>query len=207
MTNPNRSEWTLTPSQQQQFQAIGSKLSSICGRHRPFILSGDIGVGKTFLALRLADDRSAYHNIARDHLVSLLEDCSLSRVTPESLVRFIRRLTQGSEAAVVYVDGIEPLLNLWAVEHAQVVPNFFLALSRAVFDQPLVALVQTSPERLPSGMLGNDAVWPVERHFRLELTQADKAIVATNWGVDPMRGHVSGNLHELLATKLRRWEE
>jgi hypothetical protein len=45
-------------------------------------------------------------------------------------------------------------------------------------------------------------LWPWERRFRLDLTLADKEVVAKNWELDPMRGRVSANLYELLATKL-----
>jgi hypothetical protein len=84
-----------------------------------------------------------------------------------------------------------------------VLSNFFLALSRAILDCPLLAVVQTS-EHVPDEWVRRNQWWPPERSFRLELTVADKEAVARTWGMDPMRGHVSANLHHLVAAKLER---
>jgi len=202
MTRADQSRWPLTPSQKEQYQAIHTTLTRICGRHRPFLLTGDVGVGKTFLARRLGDKPVAYYNIARDHLPQLLTYHKLSDLTPEAAVRFLKKLIKESDAPYAIADGFEPLLSMWAVEHPKVLPNFFVALGRAILDQPLLVVVQTSNDHLPYNALRKDEWWPSERRFRLELTLADKEIVAGNWGVDPMRGHVSTNLYELLATKL-----
>jgi len=203
MTRVDRSKWPLTPSQQKHHDAIGTTLTRIRGRHRPFLLTGDVGVGKTFLARRLADRPGAYYNIARDHLRRLLTHRKLSDLTPEAAVRFVKTLINESEAPFAIADGFEPLLSMWALEHPKVLPNFFVALARAILDQPLLVVVQTSVNHLPCDALEKDELWPSERRFRLELSPADKEVVARNWGVDPMRGRVSTNLYELLATKLK----
>ena len=202
MTRTDQSQWPLTPSQKKQYQAVHTTLTRIRGRHRPFLLTGDVGVGKTFLAHRLTDKSVGYYNIARDHLSQLLIHHKLSDLTPEAVVRFVKKLINESEAPFAIADGFEPLLSMWAVEHSKVLPNFFVALGRAILDQPLLAVVQTSTDHLPYDVFRKDELWPANRRFRLELTLADKEVVATNWGVDPMRGRVSTNLYELLATKL-----
>ncbi len=202
MTRLDRSKWPLTPSQQEQYDAIHKTLTRIRGRHRPFLLTGDVGVGKTFLARRLADKPVGYYNIARDHLPQLLIHHKLSDLTPEAVARFVKKLIKECETPYAIADGFEPLLSMWAVEHSKVLPNFFVALSRAILDRPLLVVVQTSVNHLPYDAFRKDELWPSERRFRLELTLADKEIVARNWGVDPMRGRVSTNLYELLATKL-----
>jgi len=204
MTRTDQSKWPLTPSQQEQYEAIHKTLTRIRGRHRPFLLTGDVGVGRTFLAHRLTDKSVGYYNIARDHLSQLLIHHKLSDLMPEAVVRFVKKLINESEAPFAIADGFEPLLSLWAVEHSKVLPNFFVALGRAILDQPLLAVVQTSTDHLPYDVFRKDELWPANRRFRLELTLADKEVVATNWGVDPMRGRVSTNLYELLATKLER---
>ena len=204
MTRTDQSKWPLTPSQQEQYEAIHKTLTRIRGRHRPFLLTGDVGVGRTFLAHRLTDKSVGYYNIARDHLSQLLIHHKLSDLTPEAVVRFVKKLINESEAPFAIADGFEPLLSMWAVEHSKVLPNFFVALGRAILDQPLLAVVQTSTDHLPYDVFRKDELWPANRRFRLELTLADKEVVATNWGVDPMRGRVSTNLYELLATKLER---
>jgi hypothetical protein len=166
-----------------------------------------VGVGKTFLARRLAAGiPAAYCNIAQDHLPQLLAQHSLHDLTPEAVVRFVKGLVeQGpiSETSSAIVDGFEPLLSMWATEHPKVTFNFLVALSRTILDRPLLVVVQTSAH-LPYDALRNDALWPPERRFRLELTLADKETIAKTWGVDPVRGHVSPNLYELLATRLER---
>lgn len=204
MTRTDQSKWPLTPSQQEQYEAIHKTLTRIRGRHRPFLLTGDVGVGRTFLAHRLTDKSVGYYNIARDHLSQLLIHHKLSDLMPEAVVRFVKKLINESEAPFAIADGFEPLLSLWAVEHSKVLPNFFVALGRAILDQPLLAVVQTSTDHLPYDVFRKDELWPANRRFRLELILADKEVVATNWGVDPMRGRVSTNLYELLATKLER---
>ena len=202
MTRVDQSKWALTPSQQKQHEAIHTTLTSIYGRHRPFLLTGDVGVGKTFLARRLADESIVYYNIAQDHLTQLLIHRKLSDLTPEATVRFVKELIREGEAPYVIADGFEPLLSMWAVEHPKVLPNFFLALGRAILDQPLLVVVQTSAKHLPYDTFRKGELWPSERRFRLELTLVDKEVVARNWNVDPIRGRVSTNLYELLATKL-----
>ncbi len=82
MTRTDRSQWPLTSSQQAQYEAIRVKMAAICGQHRPFLLTGEVGVGKTFLARRLADGPVTYYNIARDHLPQLLADHNLPDLTP-----------------------------------------------------------------------------------------------------------------------------
>ena len=204
MTRTDRSEWPLTPSQQEQYEAIHKTLTRIRGRHRPFLLTGDVGVGKTFLACRLTGQSIAYYNIARDHLPHLLTHHKLSDLTPEAVVRFVKELVKESKAPYAIADGFEPLLSMWAVEHPKVLPNFFVALGRAILDQPLLVVVRISVKHLPYDAFRKNELWPVERRFRLELTLMDKEVVAVNWGVDPMRSHVSSNLYELLATKLEK---
>jgi hypothetical protein len=204
MKGADRSQWPLTPSQQELYGLIQKRLTSIRGKHRPFLLTGDVGVGKTFLALRLAEQTTGYHNIAQDHLPCLLADYSLSSLTPEACVRYIKALVNETEAPYAVADGFEPLLSLWTVEYSQVVPNFFVALGRAILNRPLLVVIQTSDKHLPYGIFRKDELWPAERRFRLNLTQADKAVVARTWKMDPMRGHISANLYELLATKLER---
>jgi hypothetical protein len=201
VTRDNHSQWPLTPSQQEQHAAILAKLTSIHGKHRPFLLTGEVGVGKTFLARRLAAQPAAYYNIARDHLPQLLANYQLPDLAPEAVVRFTKVLIKDSQAPYAIADGFEPLLSLWAVERPQVLPNFFIALGRAILDRPLLVVVQTS-KHLSYDIFRQDALWPWERRFRLDLTLADKEVVAKNWELDPMRGRVSANLYELLATKL-----
>lgn len=202
MTRTDRSKWPLTPSQQRQYEAVHTALTRIRGRHRPFLLTGDVGVGKTFLARRLADKPVAYYNIARDHLPQLLAYRRLSDLTPEAVVRFVKKLVKEGKAPCAIADGFEPLLSMWAVKRPQVLPNFFVALGRAILDQPLLVVVRTSTKHLPHDVFRKGELWPSERRFRLELTLADKEVVARNWGVDPVRGRVSANFYELLATKL-----
>jgi hypothetical protein len=162
-------------------------------------------VGKTFLAHRLTDESFGYHNITGDHLPRLLARYNLSALTPEAVVRFVKRLVEESGAtSYVIADGFEPLLSMWAVERSKVLPNFFVAMSRAILEQPLLVVVQTSISHLPCDTFQKDDLWPANRRFRLELTQEDKEVVAKNWSVNPMRGRVSANLYELLAAKLRR---
>lgn len=204
MTRTEWSKWTLTPSQDEQYEAIRARFTRIRGRHRPFLLSGDVGVGKTFLARRLTDESFGYHNIAGDHLPRLLTRHNLSDLTPEAVVRFVKKLVEESGTSHAIADGFEPLLSMWAVKHPKVLPNFFVAMSRAILEQPLLVVVQTSVNHLPCDTFPKDDLWPANRLFRLELTQEDKKVVAKNWSVNPLRGRVSANLYELLATKLER---
>jgi len=98
MTRTDQSKWPLTPSQQEQYEAIHKTLTRIRGRHRPFLLTGDVGVGRTFLAHRLTDKSVGYYNIARDHLSQLLIHHKLSDLMPEAVVRFVKKLINESEA-------------------------------------------------------------------------------------------------------------
>jgi len=202
MIRVDRSKWSLTPSQQEQYEALRAKLGTLRSNQRPFLVTGDVGVGKTFLARRLAAEPAAYYNIAQDYLASLLVVHTLADLTPEAVVRFVKDLLKDRDAPYAVVDGLEPLLCLWAVERAKTLPNFFIASSRAILPQPLLVVIQTSPKYVPYNTVRKDEWWPPERRFRLELTQEDKEVVARNWGLDPMRGHISANLYELLATKL-----
>jgi hypothetical protein len=204
MTRADRSKWPLTPSQRELYEAVHTTLARISGRHRPFLLTGDVGVGKTFLARRLRALPADYYHIARDYLPQLLTYRRLPRLTPEAVVRFVKKLINDGEAPYAVADGFEPLLSMWAVERPRVLPNFFVALGRAILDRPLLVAVQTSIDHLPYDTLRKSEWWPPERRFRLGLTLADKDVVARNWRVDPMRGRVSANLYELLATKLER---
>jgi hypothetical protein len=201
MTRVDLSRWALTLSQQEQYEAIRAKLGTLRSNQRPFLLTGDVGVGKTFLARRLAAEPAAYYNIAQDYLASLLAVYTLADLAPEAVVRFVTDLLKDRDAPYAVVDGLEPLLCLWAVERAKVLPNFFVAFSRSILPQPILVVVQTS-KYLPYDTVRKDEWWPSECRFRLELTQEDKEVVARNWGLDPMRGHVSANLYELLAIRL-----
>jgi hypothetical protein len=201
VTITDHTRWLLTPSQQEQHVAIQAKLTNIPGKHRPFLMTGEVGVGKTFLARRLAAQPAAYYNLACDHLHQLLVNYELSDLTPEAVVRFTKALVKDSQCLYAIIDGFEPLLSLWAVERPEVLPNFFVALGRAILDRPLLVVVQTS-KHLPYDIFRRRTLWPWERCFRLDLNLEDKEVVARNWGLDPMRGRVSTNLYDLLATKL-----
>jgi len=206
MTRADRSKWPLTPSQQGLHDAIRARFSTLHGRHRPFLLTGEVGVGKTFLAQRLASQQGIYYNLSRDYLTSLLADYRLDDLTPEVVARFVKRLVEDCKTAFAIADGFEPLISLWATESPQILANFFIALSRAVMDRSLLIVVRTSDDQLPYKHIQKNEWWPAESRFRLELTQQDKEVVAKTWGVDLMRGHVSVHLYELLATKLARVE-
>jgi len=202
MTRVDRSKWPLTPSQQGLHEAIWARLSTLHGKHRPFLLTGEVGVGKTFLAQRLASQPDIYYNVSRDYMSLLLADFRLADLTPEVVVRFVKGLVEKGESALAIADGFEPLTSLWATEKPQILANFFIALNRAVIDKPLLIVVRTSDDQLPYKQIQKNEWWPPESRFRLELTQQDKEVIANTWGVDPMRGHVSANLYELLAAKL-----
>ena len=94
MTSSDPMKWPLTPSQRELVGAIRTKMDGIQGRHRPFLLTGDLGVGKTFLARRLAGESVDYYSIAQDHLLPLLAHRRLSSLTPEAVVRFVKQLLE-----------------------------------------------------------------------------------------------------------------
>lgn len=202
MTKAERS-WHLTPSQQTLFAAIHARLSSIQGAHRPFLLTGDVGVGKSFLVATLGDSGATCYHVATDYFPRLLIDHSLSSLTPEATVRFAKESIEESRSHYVVIDGFEPLLSLWVVQQANVLPNFFVAFGRAVLDKPVLVVIQTSSQ-LPHSEIEHADWWPWERRFRLELTLNDKEMVAVNWGLDPMRAQTSANLYDLLAVRLGR---
>jgi hypothetical protein len=131
-----------------------------------------------------------------------LTEYSLSDLTPEAVVRFARELITTNALPYAVIDGLEPLLSMWAVERFPVRDNFFISLRQAVLDQPALVVVQTSDRYLPKGLFRDDRLWPCDRCFHLELTLADMETVAKSWGVDPVRAHISANLYELLASKL-----
>lgn len=203
MTRVDHSSWPLTPSQQRQLESIYATLMTIHGRRRPFLLTGDTGVGKTFLARRLISMPGDYYNVAESYLPQVLAGHGLSDLTPEAVVRSVRDLIQQGQAPYAIVDGLEPLVSMWAVERPKVLPNFFAAFSRVVLERPSLIVVRTV-EQSAYSELSKEALWPAERCFLLELTLADKQAVARNWGIDPVHAHVSANLYELLQNKLKR---
>jgi hypothetical protein len=201
MIKADRPKWPLTPSQQGLHDAIRVRLSTLHGKHRPFLLTGEVGVGKTFLAQRLASQPNTYYNVSGDYVSLLLANYRLADLTPEVVVRFVKELVKKGESTLAIADGFEPLTSLWATEKPQILANFFIALSRAVIEMPLLIVLRTSDDQLPYNQIQKSEWWPAESRFRLELTQQDKEVAANTWGVDPMRRHVSTNLYELLATK------
>lgn len=203
MIKDNCSECRLTPSQQYIFNKIYPVLSTTTNiMHRPNLLTGDLGVGKSFLSKRLAENSASYINISRDHLSILLRDYRLSDLTPEVIVRYVRALVDKDIGNYVIIDGLEPLLSMWMVDHPNLLSNLFIPLSRIVVSHPSVVVITTSKTHLSYQMIKKKDWWPIETHYHLELTLRDKEIVAENWGIDPVRSHISANLYDLLATKL-----
>lgn len=201
MTSRERYGWRLSPSQQALQEAILGRISETRGPRRPFLLTGEPGVGKTLLARRLAGGGGDYHSLASDHWPELLAQHTLRDLTPEAVVRHVGTLAEAGRSPFTVADGLEPLLGMWAAERPIALPNFFLSLSRTIIGRPLLVVVQTSA-CVPHKTLCRDEWWPWERRFRLELTVADKETVAENWGLDPVRAQVSANLYELLASRL-----
>ena len=200
MTETRPSQGALTPSQRMLCEALLPALVTNRKGQRPLLLTGEVGVGKTLLAQRMAGEGITYHSVARQHLPALLAQHNLTDLTPEAVVRHLKDLAQGSTTPTI-VDGLDLLLSMWAVESPGLSPNFFVALGRLTLDRPLLVVIRTSAH-LPYQALSAHAWFPRERCFRLELTLADKEAVARNWSLDPMRARVSANLYELLATKL-----
>ena len=203
MAEVDRATWQLTPSQKSLRDAIQSRLASIQGRHRPFLLTGDLGVGKSYLSRRLAVEGADFHHLAQDHLPGILGGRALLDLTPEATVRYVKQLADVITEPYIIVDGLEPLVSLWAVERPRVLGNLFVALNRAILERPLLIVMQTS-DHLPKDQISKGSWWPCERRFRLELTLADKEVVAQNWGLDPLRARMADNLYDLLADRLGR---
>jgi hypothetical protein len=201
MTKAERSKWSLTPSQQYLVDKLSPILASGHGMQRPYLLTGDTGVGKTFLALKLLDKPSDYYNLSLNRLGVLLSEYRLRDLTPEVVARFIKELIEKSVGNSAIVDGLDPIVCMWAVDHPDIIPNFFIALSRAILKIPSLVVIRTSEFQLSHQSLQEKGWWPVNSRFHLELTQADKEVVARNWAVDPMKGHISTNLYDLLASR------
>ena len=209
MTDDERCLWRMTPSQEGLYRRLQSALSAAQTRQRPLLLTGDVGVGKTFLAQRLAPSQAGYYNIARDFFPQLLADNALQAVTPEAVVRLVSSLAETCSSPYAVVDGFEPLVSMWAGQRPEKVSTFLYVLSRTIMERPLLVVVHTCPEHVPEGILRQvNKWWPADRRFALCLTQADIEVVARNLGLDPMRKiEVKKSLYELMAMKLERADE
>lgn len=204
MMVPNDSLLPLSPSQQTVHVKLQAELSRRQGPQRPLLLTGDPGTGKSYVAHRLADPDGYYLNVAAHGIAPLLARVSPPKLAPEAVVRYLREALNDCLAPFAIIDGLEAFLALWAVERSRVLPNFFTAISRVVFEQPTILVVQTSASYLPASHFLQDHWWPFEAHVRLDLTLADKEVVASNLGLDPIRARVVDNLYQLLAAKLER---
>jgi len=192
--------WELTNSQVAAKARLKDLLASKALR-KIFILIGRFGSGKTFLAKRfLQKNDGAYCNLTETYLQEIFNMQSLSRITPEWMMRFLKKLVENYEQELVVVDGLESITMMLSKEWFS---RFLKNLKTFYIPNKTVVLIFgfSATEGLTS-LEDFKKCWGSDKMVLLEYSQDDAIIAAQNWGTSP-----SGNSLYDIVSKIYTGEE
>jgi hypothetical protein len=177
-------EWLkfkCTKSQETASMSLESMLADKTFRIRSFLLVGEVGSGKSFLARKLSESRGYCYVNMVEQIMRIYREQNLRKMQPPWLVRYLKNLASENNDSVVIFDELESVVLLNRS------PSFFVKaflriMKEQYFGKGVIFILSVSERGALPTLSSVKSGWPNDKLVILSIGDKDIQTIAENLG-------------------------